>query len=124
MKSKTILKIVFIFLFLSALSFLNIYLNLSESFEMPEIPFINDTANAFCQSKTGANLEKSCNKLTQGNCGRMSCCVWTSDNKCKSGNVNGPTFNTGPNGKTLPLDYYYFQGKCYGSNCPNTVTSF
>ncbi len=118
MKSKTILKIVFIFLFLSALSFLNIYLNLSESFEMPIMPFINDTANAFCQSKSGAALETSCNQLTQGNCGRTNCCVWTSNNKCKSGNANGPTFNTGSNGKTLPLDYYYFQGKCYGPNCP------
>ena len=112
MKSNTMLKILFIFLFLSALSFLNIYLNLSESFEMPDI------ASAFCQSKSGANLEIACNSLTQGNCGKTSCCVWTSNNKCKSGNADGPTFNTNANGKTLPLDYYYFQGKCYGSNCP------
>ena len=117
MKSKTILKIVFIFLFLSALSFLNIYLNLSESFQMPTVPFINDTANAFCQSKSGAALETACNSLTQENCGRTSCCVWTSDNKCKSGGINGPIFNTNANGKSKTLDYYYFQGKCYGPNC-------
>lgn len=117
MKSKTMLKILFIFLFLSTLSFLNIYLNLSEQFQMPTVPFINDTANAFCQSKSGANLETACNSLTQGNCGRTSCCVWTSNNQCKSGNENGPTFNTGSNGQTNNLDYYYFQGKCYGPNC-------
>ena len=117
MKSKTALKILFIFLFLSTLSFLNIYLNLSEQFQMPEMPFLYDTASAFCQSKSGAALENACNSLTQGNCGKTSCCVWTSNNKCKSGNVNGPTFNTNSNGKTNSLNYYYFQGKCYGPNC-------
>ena len=65
MKSKTALKILFIFLFLSTLSFLNIYLNLSEQFQMPEINFLNDTASAFCQSKSGAALENACNSLTR-----------------------------------------------------------
>jgi len=114
MKSKTALKILFIFLFLSTLSFLNIYLNLSEPFE---VPFLNDTASSFCQSKSGATLETACSSLTHGNCGKTSCCVWTSNNKCKSGGINGPTFNTGSNGQTNALDYYYFQGKCYGNGC-------
>jgi hypothetical protein len=82
---------------------------LNEGFQFRNVPFITDIADAFCQSKSGAALETACNSLTQGNCGRTSCCVWTSDNKCKSGNANGPIFNTGPNGKTMPLDYYYFQ---------------
>jgi hypothetical protein len=117
MKANTILKFLFIFLFLSILSFLNIYFNLSEGFNLNNAPFITGPADAFCQSKSGAALETSCNQLTKGNCGRTGCCVWTSDNKCKSGGINGPTFNTGSNGKTLALDYYYFQGKCYGNGC-------
>ena len=104
------LKIAFIFLFLSVMSFLNIYLHLNEGFE------ISDISDAFCQSNSGAALEKACNNLTQGNCGRTSCCVWTSNGKCKAGNANGPTFSTNAVGKTAVIDYY-FQGKCYGSGC-------
>ena len=111
MLNKTVLKILFIFLFLSTISFLHIYLNLNEGFQM------ENTANAFCATYSGANLENACNNLTQGNCGKTSCCVWTSDNKCKSGNANGPTFNTSSAGKTNTLNYYYFQGTCYGSGC-------
>ena len=113
--NNSVLKIVFIFLFLSIISFLNIYLHLQEEgFQ----PFITSAADAFCKTKSGANLEKSCNELTQGNCGKTSCCVWTSNNKCTSGNANGPTFNTNSAGKTNSLAYYYFQGQCYGSGCP------
>jgi hypothetical protein len=79
--------------------------------------------DSFCETnkESGGNLETSCNKLTQGNCKSTSCCVWTSDNKCKSGNANGPTFNTGANGKTKKLGYYYFKNKCYGNDCPKYV---
>ena len=121
--NSNILKIIFIFLFLSTISFLNIYLNLNEGFQFRNVPFITDIADAFCQSKSGANLEKACNSLTQGNCGRTSCCVWTSENKCKSGNANGPTFNTTAAGKTNSLTYYYFKGQCYGSGCPSSAST-
>lgn len=73
---------------------------------------------AFCENNTGFQQETTCSKLTNYNCNLTSCCVWTSDNKCKAGNVKGPIFNSDSNGKTLPLDYYYFQNKCYGTNCP------
>jgi hypothetical protein len=75
--------------------------------------------DAFCQHHTGSShiLEKSCSKLTQGNCNTTSCCVWTSNKKCVAGKVSGPTFNTDDNGKTQNLDYYYYQNKCYGSKC-------
>jgi hypothetical protein len=119
MKSNTTLKFLFIFLFLSIISFLNIYLHLQEEgFQMGDVPIISGIADAFCKTKSGANLEKSCNEITQGNCGKTSCCVWTSNNKCKSGNANGPTFNTNAAGKTNSLTYYYFKGQCYGSGCP------
>lgn len=109
--NNSVLKIIFLFLFLSIMSFLNIFLHLNEG-------FISGISDAFCKVYSGGNLETQCGALTQGNCGKTSCCVWTSDNKCKSGNVNGPTFNTNVAGKTNALNYYYFQGKCYGSNCP------
>ena len=73
---------------------------------------------AFCDSHKGFDLEQSCNKLTKFNCGLTSCCVYTSDNKCKAGNMSGPTFNTNSKGLTKPVDYY-FQNKCYGQKCPN-----
>ena len=78
-------------------------------------------SDAFCESHRGSSgtLDKSCEKLTNGNCNSTSCCVWTSDNKCAAGNIKGPTFNTNANGQTNQLDYYYFKGKCYGTNCPN-----
>ena len=78
-------------------------------------------SDAFCKSHRGSSgtLDKSCKKLTNGNCNSTSCCVWTSANKCAAGNITGPTFNTNANGQTNQLDYYYFEGKCYGTNCPN-----
>ena len=78
---------------------------------------IMDERKAFCETNKGFTLEKSCNNLTKQNCNLTSCCVWTSDNKCKAGNENGPLFNSDSNGKTIPLDYYYFQNKCFGENC-------
>jgi hypothetical protein len=70
-------------------------------------------SDSFCEAnkESGGNLENSCSKLTQGNCNSTSCCVWTSNNKCRAGNAKGPTFNTDENGKTKKLDYYYFQSK-------------
>ena len=81
-----------------------------------------DKSDAFCENHRGSSgaLEQSCGKLTETNCNSTSCCVWSSDNKCTAGNVNGPTFNSDENGKTQALDYYYFQNKCYGPKCSST----
>ena len=131
MEVKYILKIfIVVFLILSLIAFINtIGLNLDE----PEIPkkllhvvtiegldnqMPTSGSKAFCDMHTGFDLEKSCNSLTKYNCGLTSCCVYTSDNKCKAGNKSGPTFNTDNNGKTNQLDYYYYQNKCYGNTCP------
>jgi hypothetical protein len=77
----------------------------------------SSSSTAFCEINKGHLLEQACNKLTKYNCGITSCCVWTSDNKCKAGNQSGPTFNSDSKGKTLPVDYYLFQNKCYGEKC-------
>ncbi len=133
MDIKYILKIfIVVFLILSLIAFINsIGLNLNE----PDIPKkllqvvtiegldtqlpASSSSTAFCEANQGYTLEQSCNKLTKYNCGLTSCCIWTSDNKCKAGNKSGPLFNSDSNGKTLPIDYYYFQNKCYGEKCLN-----
>jgi hypothetical protein len=86
----------------------------------PDTSIIFNKNDAFCESHSGSggSLDDSCGKLTKNNCNSTSCCVWTSENKCGAGYINGPTFNTEPNGKTKQLDYYYFQNKCYGPKCP------
>jgi hypothetical protein len=83
---------------------------------------IVNKSDAFCENHRGSShiLEESCGKLTHGNCNSTSCCVWTSNNKCVAGKVDGPTFNTHDNGKTKNLDYYYYKNKCYGAKCPPT----
>jgi hypothetical protein len=78
-------------------------------------------SDSFCEIHRGSSgeLDNSCGKLTKNNCNSTSCCVWTSENKCLAGGVQGPTFNTDSNGITKKLDYYYFQNKCYGDKCRN-----
>jgi hypothetical protein len=133
MDIKYILKIfIVVFLILSLIAFINsIGLNLNE----PDVPKkllqiitmeglenqlpASSSSDAFCETNKGYALEQACNKLTKNNCGITSCCVWTSDNKCKAGNHSGPLFNSDSKGKTLPLDYYYFQNQCYGDKCSN-----
>lgn len=132
MESKYILKIfIVVFLILSLIVFINtIGLNLNVegkpkkllqvvTIEGLDINIPMDKNDAFCESHRGnsGTLEDSCNKLTQNNCNSTTCCVWTSDNKCKAGDINGPTFGSDSNGKTRKLDYYYFQNKCYGEEC-------
>jgi hypothetical protein len=132
MNLKYILKIfIVVFFILSLIAFIN---SIGLTLEQPEIQkkllkvvtvegldsqIPTSGSKAFCDTHTGFSLEQSCQKLTKYNCGLTSCCVWTSDNKCKAGNQSGPMFNSDSKGKTKPLDYYYFQNKCYGEKCPN-----
>ncbi len=83
-------------------------------------PISTSKSQAFCDVYKGSSgsLDKSCNRLTKDNCNETSCCIWSSNNKCAAGTVDGPTFSTNTNSKNKKLDYYLFQGKCYGSNCP------
>jgi len=75
--------------------------------------------DAFCESHRGKSttLNENCGKLTEQNCNTTSCCVWASPGKCLAGDEKGPLFNSDTNGKTMNLDYYYYQNKCYGKNC-------
>lgn len=136
MDFKYILKVfIIVFLILSLIVFVNaIRLNLNEESKpkkllqvvtiealenlSTDIPM--SASEAFCEVHKGSSgtLDESCGRLTRGNCNDTSCCVWTSNQKCAAGGVDGPTFNTDTNGATKQLDYYYFQGKCYGTGCP------
>lgn len=77
--------------------------------------------DSFCESHRGSSgvLQESCGKLTENNCNNTSCCVWASPGKCLAGSATGPTFNSDDKGKTIELDYYYYQNKCYGKGCSN-----
>jgi len=77
-------------------------------------------SDAFCESHRGNSnkLNQSCSKLNSKNCNSTSCCIWT-NNECVAGNKNGAIFNSDKKGKTINLDYYYYQNKCYGNNCPS-----
>ena len=78
---------------------------------------------SFCEQSVGdsSSLEQSCNELTEDNCNSTSCCTSTFSNgasKCVAGGADGPTYKTDRNGKLITHEYYYFQNKCYGSDCP------
>lgn len=136
MDLKYILKVsIIVFLILSVIAFINtIGLNLNEEprqKKLLQVVTVEGLGNlstaipmsksqAFCDVHKGSSgsLDETCSKLTRGNCDDVSCCVWVSNQKCTAGGIDGPTFNTDTNGKTKQLDYYYFQGKCYGTNCP------
>lgn len=70
----------------------------------------------FCKSSSDS-LKESCTKLTKKNCNATSCCVVLNGEKCVAGNQDGPTFKT-DSGQDITVDYYYYQNKCYGNNCP------
>ena len=139
MDLKYILKVsIIVFLILSGIAFINtLGLNLNEEprqkklLQVVTVEALNNLSTsipmsksqAFCDVNKGSSgsLDESCGRLTRGNCDDTSCCVWTSNQKCAAGGIDGPTFNSDTNGKTKQLDYYYFQGKCYGSGCPKDV---
>ena len=136
MKLTYILKIfIIVFIILSLISFVNTagvdVTTLAKPKKLLQAVTIEGLASsiainandAFCESQRGSSgsLDGSCGKLTKNNCTSTSCCVWTSEDKCVAGGAGGPTFNTGADGKTNSLDYYYFHNKCHGNKCPKVV---
>jgi len=78
-----------------------------------------DFCNGFKGSGSTQKLNEQCAGLTNTNCVTTSCCVLANGTKCLAGSANGPTFLTNLDGSNINVDYYYYQGKCYGSKCPN-----
>jgi len=97
----------------------DLYPKPNKLYESFDTPIIMNSSGAFCESHIGSSgaLDTACNSLTKNNCNDTSCCNWTSNKKCVAGGADGPTFDSNSKG----LDYYYFQGKCYGPNCPKDV---
>jgi len=84
--------------------------------ESPNTSINLNPISDFCKSSSDS-LKKSCAKLTKKNCNATTCCVVLNGKKCVAGNQDGPTFKT-ESGKDITVDYYYYQNKCYGNNCP------
>lgn len=86
--------------------------------------FINtDLEKDFCSGFKGSGstqkLNESCGQLTNANCSTTACCILANGNRCLAGSASGPTFLTNTDGSNINVDYYYYQGKCYGDKCPN-----
>ena len=99
MNFKNILKVLLIILIIfSFIILINLIgLNLNENKPPKKLltldafePLIMKGSDAFCKTHVGFDLEKSCNKLTNYNCGKTSCCTWTT--KCKAIDKNGIIF--------------------------------
>lgn len=80
---------------------------------------------SFCEhNKTnGGAMQKQCSALTHDNCGAVSCCIWGIDSsnkkaQCMVGGKDGAMYSTDAQGNPVNIDTYYYQNKCYGSNCP------
>jgi hypothetical protein len=72
-----------------------------EALQNNDKPILMKGNVSFCNNYNGYNLEMACNKLTQNNCNSTKCCIWSNENKCKSGDETGLLFNSNKNGKTI-----------------------
>jgi len=75
-----------------------------------------DVGNLCSSSGSKQEIEENCSKLTEANCKSVGCCVYLNNEKCVSGNQNGPQFLSDSDGNKINVDNYYFKNKCYG-NC-------
>ncbi len=75
-----------------------------------------DVGNLCSSSNSKNEIEENCSKLTETNCKSVGCCVYLNNEKCVSGNQNGPQFLSDSDGNKINVDNYYFKNKCYG-NC-------
>lgn len=90
----------------------DIYTTLSSTKDMKGLRMGLNDSFCECSSSDPNQMEEQCSNLTEYNCKRVGCCVFTSANKCVAGNEKGPSTNV------LPVDYYYYKNKCYGNKCP------
>ena len=86
-----------------------------------DIDNLNTAPANFCKSFLGKKdeMQEACSQLTENNCNQTSCCIWTSNKKCAAGYQDGPIYKTDKEGKLITMDYYYYQGQCYGEGCMN-----
>ena len=99
--------------------------NVSEIHLTSNIEKSDNVVKNECEKYIGNSekIEKFCNGLHPNVCKYKECCILGSNNnsgnmKCIAGNNSGPTYHQDNNGDTINLDYYYYNGKCYGKKCP------
>ena len=75
----------------------------------------SDIATGICNTTTDMSIiDAKCSGLDSNTCSSISCCNVLEGGKCVGGGKRGPFF---PSSITdiINRDYYYYQGKCYGS---------
>jgi hypothetical protein len=82
-------------------------------------------ASGFCKhyKDSPTKLEEACQATDKNACSSTSCCVLLGGSKCVSGNSKGPFQKKNYGDITIKnLEYYHFQGTCYGNCSGSTLT--
>jgi hypothetical protein len=90
--------------------------NYSQIANMTLAPAItNDKGGGFCSTQNDpVMIDKICSGLDSNTCSSMACCNVLEGGKCVGGLKTGPFFSNAYKG-VFNRDFYYYQGKCYGS---------
>ena len=80
---------------------------------------MTDGSKNFCREnqEDPVNMNTKCAILSNANCKMSECCALVNDDKCMAGDANGPVFKNDSDGKSIPIDSYYYMNKCYGPSC-------
>lgn len=80
---------------------------------------MTDGSKNFCREnqEDPVNMNTKCAILSNANCKMSECCALVNDDKCMAGDTNGPVFKNDSDGKSIPIDSYYYMNKCYGPSC-------
>ena len=72
---------------------------------------------SFCRQykSTPHILNEKSKVLTKSSCMNTDCTVWTSNELCVAGSLDGPVYRN-QDGNPVNIDFYYYMNKCYG-NC-------
>jgi len=72
---------------------------------------------SFCRQykSTPHILNEKSKILTKSSCMNTDCTVWTSNELCVAGSLDGPVYRN-QDGNPVNIDFYYYMNKCYG-NC-------
>jgi hypothetical protein len=70
---------------------------------------------SFCRKykSTPSILNEQSKTLTKMSCMNTDCTVWTNNELCVAGSLEGPVYRT-KDGKSTNTDSYYYMNKCYG----------
>jgi len=87
----------------------------------PELLSLNKSSiiakkkEGFCNSgKNKDHLEQKCNKLSETNCNSVGCCVFLNNEKCVTGDGDGPTF-MGTSEIPITVEKYSHKNACHGA---------